>query len=901
MIKKKKDSSKLFDTAKRYCPIILSPLLTAAAVLYVFRLKGLYPFGSRTASWCDMNQQVVPLLCQFKDILDGKSGMFLSMKNASGMNFWGVFFFFLASPFTLIVKFVEKDMMLRFMDILIVLKMAVCAASASLYFTVSAEHRKLDNTSRTMMGFIYALSGYTMLFYQNIIWLDMMYLFPLMMLSLERMKRRGSPVMYTVMLTLMMIVNYYLGYMLVLFLLLTMGACAIYSLRGGDMPPRFFRSFITGSVTAAMLSAAVWLPCFIQYLSSGRRGELIKNLRKGHFITDYDTVLPVLMCCSTLILLVLADIWRRDAKRTPQHRLTLIMAALTVIPVFIEPINKMWHTGSYMAFPARYAFMTIFMLMKLAAYELETETPFGKSMKKYLAGGIAVAVLMLAYMLSAAGYVEKFGQTLSDYTRALGGTEGSFKGLGKLFVMSLICAAVILFFYRNGWLFKEIAMLFLAGLVILEGVNNTKIYMTYSAERNEATNKVQGQVMDLGGHISDDSFYRIKTTSKIFDYNTIGAMGYNSISHYTSLTSQDYMFTMKRMGYTSVWMEVGSCGGTEITDSLLSIGYRISNSYQKRSFYKDMGYQIAPLDNKLPMGFVSVQHPDAEIPEGLDRASVQRYLAEKIFGNADIVKTYEPKSGNIYRAAGRSTVKVKEKLIYSIPVSGHKTLYFDCFDKLSNSLTEPDYNSFTVKTNGMITTLSYPHSKDNGVLKLGEFCNETVTIEAEALKTIEAASIGVFSVDTDLLTESAAKIEGIGFKEVKNGLRGSYTAPEPQTISLSLPYDSGLTIKSNGKKLNTRRTLSAFTEFDLPAGDNEIEISFRPTGLIAGTAMSAVGAGLLGWLIAWQRIRKKRAVPAERPRTDKLCQVLLAAAGGLVVLMVYIFPTVLNIAFWTEN
>lgn len=39
-----------------------------------------------------MNQQVVPLLCQFKDILDGRSGMFLSFKNASGMNFWGVFF-----------------------------------------------------------------------------------------------------------------------------------------------------------------------------------------------------------------------------------------------------------------------------------------------------------------------------------------------------------------------------------------------------------------------------------------------------------------------------------------------------------------------------------------------------------------------------------------------------------------------------------------------------------------------------------------------------------------------------------------------------------------------------------------------------------------------------------------
>ncbi len=885
----------------KYLPVTLSPLLTAAAVLYVFWSKGLYPFGSRTASWCDMNQQVVPLLCQFKDILDGKGGMFLSMKNASGMNFWGVFFFFLASPFTILVKFVEKDMMLRFMDILIVLKMAVCAGTASLYFTASAEHRKLDSISRTMLGFVYALSGYTMLFYQNIIWLDMMYLFPLMMLSLERMKRRGSPVMYTVMLTLMMTVNYYIGYMLVLFLLLTMGICAFYSLRGGDMPPRFFRSFITGSGTAALLSAAVWLPCFIQYLSSGRRGELVKNLRKGHFITDYDTIIPVLMCCSALILLVLADIWRRDGKRTPQHRLTIIMAGLTLIPIFIDPVNKMWHTGSYMAFPARYAFMTIFMLMKLAAYELETESPFGKSMKKYLAGGIISAAALLVYMISAADYVEKFGQTLSDYSRALGGTEGSFKGLWKLFIMSMICAALILFFYRHGWVFKEISLLLLAGLVILEGVNNTKIYMTYSAERNESTNRVQGEVMDLGGKIDDDSFYRVKTNAKIFDYNTIGAMGYDSIAHYTSLTSEDYMFTMKRMGYTSVWMEVGSCGGTEITDSMLSIGYRISNTYQPNAFYSGLGYQIAPLGNKLPMGFVPVQAPEEDIPEGLDRAAVQKYLAEKVFGNGDIVETYEPVRGEIYRAAGRSTVKVGKTLKYEINVKGHKTLYFDCFDKLSNNLTEPIYQSFSVRTNGIINQLNYPYAKENGVLKLGEFENETVKIEAEALKTVEAASIGVFSVDTDLLAKETGRISGLGLSEVKNGFTGEYTAPEAQTVLLSLPYDKGLTVKADGEKIEARRAFGSFTAFDLPAGSHKIEISFRPVGLLPGIVMSIAGALLLGWLAAWQRIRKKRAVPADRPRTDKFCQILLTATGAATVLAVYIIPAVLNIVFFTGN
>jgi uncharacterized membrane protein YfhO len=152
--------------AMRYLPLILSPIAVAAAVLLVFMRFELYPFGTRTAAWCDMNQQVVPLLCQFKDILDGKSGMFFSFKNASGMNFWGVFFFFLASPLTFLVKFVEKSDMLLFVNILIVMKMALCAFTSSLYFILGerdGEYRNLGAVEITLLGFIYATSGYVML------------------------------------------------------------------------------------------------------------------------------------------------------------------------------------------------------------------------------------------------------------------------------------------------------------------------------------------------------------------------------------------------------------------------------------------------------------------------------------------------------------------------------------------------------------------------------------------------------------------------------------------------------------------------------------------------------------------------------------------------------------------
>ena len=83
---------------------VLKHTMSAAAagglLLVLYAMKELFPFGEFTVSWCDMNQQVVPLLCEFKDILEGKGSLFLNLQNAGGMNFWGVFLFFLSSPFS---------------------------------------------------------------------------------------------------------------------------------------------------------------------------------------------------------------------------------------------------------------------------------------------------------------------------------------------------------------------------------------------------------------------------------------------------------------------------------------------------------------------------------------------------------------------------------------------------------------------------------------------------------------------------------------------------------------------------------------------------------------------------------------------------------------------------------
>ena len=60
------------DKLKKALPFIIPPLAVLLIMGFAFYRHGLYPFGDGTVSWCDMSQQVIPLLTDFKDIFTGK-------------------------------------------------------------------------------------------------------------------------------------------------------------------------------------------------------------------------------------------------------------------------------------------------------------------------------------------------------------------------------------------------------------------------------------------------------------------------------------------------------------------------------------------------------------------------------------------------------------------------------------------------------------------------------------------------------------------------------------------------------------------------------------------------------------------------------------------------------------
>ena len=108
----------------------IPPTAALLLMLLLYQLCGLYPLGSKTLAWCDMRQQVAPLLLDLKNILQGSDGFFLNLSNGGGMSLWGVFFFFLSSPFSFLVCFIDTSDIFLFMNLLVVLKVPVSSLTA---------------------------------------------------------------------------------------------------------------------------------------------------------------------------------------------------------------------------------------------------------------------------------------------------------------------------------------------------------------------------------------------------------------------------------------------------------------------------------------------------------------------------------------------------------------------------------------------------------------------------------------------------------------------------------------------------------------------------------------------------------------------------------------------------
>ncbi len=836
--------SNLIKAGHLSLPFVLTMLIYGI----IFAVNGLYPFGKAAISWGDMNQQFIPLFCELKDVLAGKSSLFMSYANAGGMNFYGVWLYYCSSPLSLLVIFVEKADMSKFMNVLVVLKASLASLTAYIYL-----QKKCNGEFRIIniaLSLFYGFCGYVMMFYQIISWLDCMYVFPILLLGIEKVERGESPILYTVMLSYNMLCSYYITYMAVIYVLIRFGVGFIY----GKRSKKAVYNFIIGSFLAALVSAIVYLPVFIQYGDSARTFSLVESLKYSNALARLNTTLLVILSMVSVLPFIFLKAESSDAK------INRVMFILTLLPMFVEPINKMWQTGSYMCFPTRYAFITLFSLIAYVGECLNKDNPSKcKIWVKCIVYGAIAGLLVLVISLYNAAITLEF-EVLAKYSSSLWGSDESFNALLKIYLIVLGVGIILFILYKFKLLGRVVLGVAFMALAVSDAFFSGKIYMknpSHITENYESIMKLSDLIDD------DDGFYRVNSDYKMFSgsdgigVNAVGAMGYNNLSHFTSLTSDSYMNAVKQLGYSSYWLEIGDYGGTRFSNAFLLNKYTFYKG--KKSNYAlstDKFYAIK--NDVMKLGVITEGELIAEFSG--ERSEIAEELYTALTGKTGLIEKYKvPYEGlkgveytyedGIHRL--RSTGTAKGTVTYSITVDGKRALYFDCFDLYTNDLKQHINESFNITVNGKSVRQNYPAQNRNGIVFLGEFSDETVTVKLTLNKNFYGRSFGVFSEDLNAASEAISSLTYADIKVKGNKMKGSVTAKSGDELVLALPFDKGYTFRVNGKSVKATKVLTDFIAIPLSEGENVITAHFMPKGFVLGLICTIIGAVLIVLYVAF--------------------------------------------------
>ena len=199
-------------TGVRYC--FLAAACTAAIMTVVYFCYDLAPFGNVTILRMDLYHQYGPLFAELYERVTNLDSFLYSWKSGGGSSFLGNFYNYLSSPLAIVTLLFGHKNMPEAISVMVLLKAAI--ASFTFSYFISGKH-KVQSPLVSAFGVLYACSGYFIAYYWNVMWLDSFYLFPLVMLGIEKLISERKMKLYTITLALTLITNYYMGYMVCIF------------------------------------------------------------------------------------------------------------------------------------------------------------------------------------------------------------------------------------------------------------------------------------------------------------------------------------------------------------------------------------------------------------------------------------------------------------------------------------------------------------------------------------------------------------------------------------------------------------------------------------------------------------------------------------------------------------
>ena len=879
----------------RYC--FLASLCTALIMTIVYYCFNLSPlFGDVTILRMDLYHQYGPLYAELYERITNLDSFLYSWKSGGGSGFLGNFYNYLSSPTLIIMLLFGHENMPEAIAAMIFVKAVLASFTFSYFLT-----KKFDNRTplASAFGVLYACSGYFIAYYWNVMWLDAFYLFPLVMLGIEKIIKDGKIKLYLIALALTLVTNYYMGYMVCIFSVLyyiyayfsqysftstlkgSLGKCpndtkalirrGIDVLRNSRLVDSGVR-FGFASLGAGLLSAFALVPVYFALGNcSATSGSWPVEFKTYFSIFDFlanhlayldptirssgEDVLPNIYCGMLTVLLVPLFIFSNKIN-LKEKVISVGLLGVMFLSFYTNYLNFIWHGLHFPNdLPYRFSYMYSFILLLLAFKAI-------LNIKEYSSRqitGVGVATVFFIILV-----------------QEIGSKNVSETGVWICVAFVGIYCLALAILKNDKYPAVAAAVLVLCTSCAEYTVANTNNYSMDQTKQSYTEDyadfqTIKAQIDEYEGN--DD--YRMELTHLRARMDPCWYY-YNGISTFSSMAYEKPSNMQSRLGMFSNYINSYTYNRqTPVYNSFFALDYIVDNDMDTTAdmnpeLYKEIANvnKYTAYENlyQLPIAF----RTNEEILEWSYENSNPFEVQSGLFGNAtgihtvynDMIINTDASYGNgmdiydlTYASDGYFPFSVSNPSVASLTFemtvqeSGNAYIFFRTSHNNVSSIT------VSLSSGRIITQYvdTKPHILDLGYMEAGE----TVRVYAPYQNAVDGyVTLYGVTLDNESFIEGYEKLKADSLNVTKfeeTEIEGTINVSEDGVLYTSINYDTGWSVYIDGEKVAKEDILTvgngALLAVEITEGQHTVKFKYVPDGLNFGIIISVVS--LILFILLW--------------------------------------------------
>lgn len=765
-----------------------------------------YPFGDNSFLTNDLKYQYIDFFAWFRRVLLGEANLRYSFSQGLGMNTWGLYSYYLASPFNLLCVLFPQDKLTLFVFVITALKLGCINISSAWYVQ---KRFGLSKPAAFLLSASFTFCSWTVSNLRNPLWIDCLILLPVCAYGCYELIREQRMARLAIATALNVMFCWYTAYISILFLCIFVlvefvDYVAEQSFSWKLMLDRALR-FAGAIVLGLLLSAWTFLPTVLAMSKGGpvlALGPLLKtNLKSlirgflpGMWVNNDST--PQFYCGIIVMLLAVGVLFNR----TVSIKTRIATLAVTIILVASSVLSPLEYVWCGMRVPNGFYSRTAFLLSFFALW--------------------------------AAGYAL---QALKEHPKLCRASRPAV-------ILPLLALTTIELFANAHSMWNQ-------------------LYVSYTEDNNSAYVATATSTVKA---IQDDDptpFYRIDRTTTRVDSAALNeglALGYDQLSSYSSANNPQAIALLNYLGYSSVG-EFSTRYAEPIlaVDALLGVKYAIVEQapagYVAIPEPGDTASTVYENPHALNLGVAASKDIQNCTLEGENPFEKQNDLYSKILGHKielyteiDATKTADSQDAKQWSV--------------TVPAGSIGYLYINkdanagSYWPIALTIDQRTINNEAWRFDNNIRQIAYASDAPS---------QHTVSIEvAEGYTDMPQYNEPVFyALNLEAFKQISDELKTSEFVPTvfEDGkVEGEYTAENAGNLLLSVPYDDGWNVTINGAAAELMPAADkGMSCLNVQRGTNNIEMTYKTPGALAGLAVSLTTAAAL--IAAGLYVRQKKS------------------------------------------